>query len=151
MNCQEVKKNMPDLLNDGVSADAASRLREHLLSCPDCRQEFQELNETWARLGILAEEQPGPGLRRDFYRRLESVKKELAPAPHRQWRLLAARFLPEWRTAAPVPRFAAIALVVALGFAAGFFSGSARKPGPGQLEALNREVDGLKQQVSLSL
>lgn len=151
MNCQEIRKKMPDLLNDGLSAVETSQTRNHLLSCQDCRQEFQELNETWTRLGILEEEQPGPGLRRDFYRRLESYKKELASGTRHEWLRLLANFLPNRLSAAPALRFAAFALIVALGFGAGFFSGSSRKPDSGQLEALNREVDGLKQQVSLSL
>lgn len=151
MNCQEMRIKMPDLLNDGLSAADAARLREHMLSCPACREEFQELNETWARLGILTDEQPGPGLRRDFYRRLESMQKELAAREHAGWRRKLARLLPDWPLPMPRLRFAAAALSVAACFLAGFFIGSAGKGSPGQLTALNREVDGLKQQVSLSL
>ncbi len=151
MNCQEIRNNMPDLLNNGLPAVEASRLREHLLSCQPCQKEFQELNETWVRLGIVEEEQPGPELRRNFYRRLESYKQELAPRPQLEWRRFLARFLPGWPSAAPALRFAAAALIVALGFGAGFFSGAAKKGASGQLAALNHEVEDLKQQVSLSL
>ena len=151
MNCQEVRKNMPDLLNDGLPADAASKFRDHLLACRPCREEFQELNETWLRLGVLEEEQPGPELRRVFYRRLESYKKELARRQPGAWQQRMARFLPGWPLPAPALRFATAALIVALGFSAGFFSGAAKKNTSGQLAALNREVDSLKQQVSLSL
>ena len=91
MNCQEIRKKIPDLLNDGLAAAEASQLRDHLLSCPSCREEFQELNETWTRLGILKEEQPGPELRRDFYRQLESCQQELAP---RQRAQMAAEIRP---------------------------------------------------------
>jgi hypothetical protein len=151
MNCQEIRNKMPDLLNNGLAVAEASLLREHMLCCPSCQEEFQELNETWARLGILAEEQPGPGLRRDFYRRLESYKKDLAAREQAGWRQWFARFLPRWRFSAPLPRFAAASLAVALVFTAGFFIGDIGKSDPGQLTVLNREVDGLKQQVSLSL
>ena len=151
MNCQEIKNKMPDLLNGGLAASEASRLREHMLSCLSCREEFQELNETWTRLGILADEQPGPGLRRDFYRHLESLQKELAAREQTGWRQKVAGLLPNWHLPAPLPRFTAAALAVAACFTAGFFIGSAGKGSPGQLTALNREVDGLKQQVSLSL
>lgn len=151
MNCHEIRKKIPDMLNDGLPAAEASRLREHLLSCLPCREEFQELNETWTRLGILEEEQPGPELRRDFYLRLESYKKEIAPRQRTEWRQVLARFLPGWQSASPALRFAAVALIIALGFGAGFFSGTAKKPDSGQLAALNREIDGLKQQVSLAL
>jgi hypothetical protein len=151
MNCPEARKKIPDLLNDGLDAAEGSLLREHLLSCPACREEFAELDETWARLGILAEEQPGPGMRRDFYRRLESYQMELASGQHDERRKKLIRFLPRGQFSAPALRWAAAMLFVVLGFGAGFFAGAAKKADPGQLKALNREVDSLKQQVSLSL
>ncbi len=151
MNCQKIRIQMAELLNDGLGAEEAARLREHLGGCPACREEFQALNETWTRLGILAEEQPGPGLRRDFYRQLESYQQELAAGERTKWRQKMIRLLPSWRLPASLPRFAAASLVIGACFAAGFFVGSTGQGGPGQLNALNREVDGLKQQVSLAL
>jgi hypothetical protein len=142
---------MPELLNGELSAAESSRLRGHLLSCSACQQEFQELNETWMRLGILEEEQPGPELRRDFYRRLEDFKKELAPGPRTTGIRSLARFLPGWKWATPALRFASVAAIVAMGFAAGFFSGAAKKNDGTQLAALNREMGDLRQQVSLAL
>jgi hypothetical protein len=151
MNCQEIRKKIPDLLNEGLGAAEASQLRDHLLSCLPCREEFQELNETWMRLGILTEEQPGPELRHDFYRALEACQKELEPRQQRKWRQRFAQFLPRWQFSTPTLRFAAAALIVALGFGAGFFIGTGEKTDSKQLQVLNREVDSLKQQVSLSL
>jgi hypothetical protein len=151
MNCQEIRKKIPDLLNDGLAAAEASQLRDHLLSCLSCREEFQELNETWTRLGILKEEQPSPELRRDFYRRLESYQKELIPRQRAQWQQRFARFLPHWRFSLPSLRLAAAALIIALVFGAGFFIGTSNKTNSEQLTVLNREVDNLKQQASLAL
>jgi hypothetical protein len=146
MNCQEAKGKIPDLLNDGLAAADASRLREHLHSCPACRDEFQELNETWTRLGILAEAQPGPELRRNFYRQLELERQEtraaLRPAWPQQWR----RFL-----SAPALRLAASVLVVIAIFAGGYFLGSGQGSGSGQVQQLSREMNSLQQQFSLSL
>ena len=151
MNCQEIRNKIPDLLNNGLDATEASRLRDHLLSCPVCQEEFQELSETWTRLGILAEEQPGPELRRDFYRALESYQKELAPRQQTEWRQRFVRLLPRWPLRVPALGLAAAALIVVLGFGAGFFIGSGKKTTAEQVTVLNREVDNLKQQVSLSL
>ncbi len=151
MNCQETRKKMPDLLNNGLTDAEASRFREHILSCLSCRDEFQELNETWARLGILKEEQPGPELRRNFYRRLESYQKELTAREKTGWRQNFSRLLPNWKFSAPFPGFAAAILVVGLGFAAGFFIGHGGKTDTKSLTALNQEVNSLKQQVSISL
>jgi hypothetical protein len=143
---------MPELLNDELPPAEASRLRDHLGSCSACREEFQELNDTWMRLGILEEERPGPELRRDFYRRLEAFKKELAPElrPSRL-RSLARLLVPGWNWTAPSLRFASVAAIVALGFAAGFFSGAAKNGDPARMAALNREMGDLRQQVSLAL
>jgi hypothetical protein len=151
MNCPETRKKMPDLLNNGLDAAASSLLRDHLLSCLSCQEEFQELNETWTRLGILVEEQPGPEMRRDFYRQLESYQKELISTQRNEWRQKFIRFLPQRQFSVPALRWAAAVLIVALGFGAGFFSGAAKRTDDRQLTALNREVDSLQQQVSLSL
>jgi hypothetical protein len=151
MSCQEIRIKIPDLLNNGLIAAEASRLREHLLSCPTCQEEFQELSETWTRLGILKEEQPGPQLRRNFYQALESYKQELSIPDRVGWLQKFTRILPHWQFSAPVLRLAAAVLIVALGFGAGFFVGIGPKAEKEQLTVLNREVDSLKQQVSLSL
>ncbi|MCX6554718.1 MAG: HEAT repeat domain-containing protein [Candidatus Aminicenantes bacterium] len=150
MNCQEARGKIPDLLNDGLAAAEASRLREHLLSCPSCREEFQELSETWARLGILPEVQPGPELRRNFYRQLELELRETAAALRPAWRQWF-RFLPNLRLSAPVLRLVAPALVVIAVFASGFFLGNGQKDGSGQIQRLSREKDNLQQQFSLAL
>jgi len=146
MNCREARGKIPDLLNDGLAAAEESRLREHLLSCPSCREEFQELSETWARLGILPEVQPGPELRRNFYRQLELERRETAAALRPSWRQQWRRFL-----SAPVMRMAASFLVVLAVFASGFFLGNGQKDGSGQIQRLSREKDSLQQQFSLSL
>jgi len=151
MICQDMRNKIPDLLNNDLAGAEASQLRGHLLSCPSCRQEFQELNETWTRLGIIREEQPSPELRRNFYRRLESCQKELMPGQRTEWRQKFARLLPHWQFHAPALRMAAASLIIALGFTAGFFTGTAKKTDKGQLAVLNREVASLKQQVSFSL
>ncbi|MBU4405102.1 MAG: hypothetical protein KKG79_05795, partial [Acidobacteria bacterium] len=80
MNCQEMKKMIPDLLQNGLESGQDEHYREHLHSCPACWQEWQDLHETWTRLGILPEEQPGPELRRNFYRQLEASRREMAAA-----------------------------------------------------------------------
>ncbi len=147
MNCQESRERMPDLLQNGLADDEAGIVREHLRSCPACWQEWQELHETWTRLGILPEEQPGPSLRRDFYRRLET----LAATERRPWRERLRRLLPDLRTVPLAMRLAAAVLVVAVGFGAGFFMGNGRENGSGKIERLSREVDNLQQQMTLSL
>jgi hypothetical protein len=151
MNCQETRKKIPDLLNNGLDIAEASLLRDHLRSCSSCQEEFQELDETWTRLGILKEEQPGPELRRNFYRALESYQKELVPRQRSGWQQRIAQFLPHWQFSAQALRLTVAMLIVVLGFGAGFFIGAGKNTDSEQLLVLNQEVDNLKQQVSLSL
>jgi hypothetical protein len=147
MTCEEIRKNIPELLTDGLPAADAARLKEHLNSCPSCWQEWQDLQETWTRLGILREEQPGPELRRNFYQALAAAQKDLAAG--NGWRQKLARLLPAWRLPVPALRLAAASLVVAAGFAIGFFAGAGGDGG--KIERLGREVDRLQQQMSMQL
>ena len=146
MKCEEIRKNIPGLLAADLEGADAARLRDHLHSCSSCWQEWQELQETWTRLGILREEQPGPGLRRNFYQALEAARQELTAGTG--WRQKLGRLLPAWPTA-QVLRLAAASLVVAAGFGIGFFAGG-RGDG-GKIERLGREVDRLQQQMTLQL
>jgi hypothetical protein len=148
MNCQEARNQMPDLLRDGLEAADAEAVRGHIHSCRACWQEWSELHETWTRLGLVPEERPSPQLRREFYRRLEASRR--TAAARLPWRERLRRLLPDLRALSPAMRLAAAALVVTIGFAAGFSIGSSRRDG-GRVEVLNQEVDRLKQQVSLSL
>ncbi len=158
MNCQESRDRMADLLQGDLPDGEARCLREHLHSCPTCWQEWQELNETWTRLGLLPDEQPSQNLRRDFYRRLEASRRELAATARRPLRERLPGLLSRLRTmaevlrpASPAMRLAAAVLVVAVGFGAGFFMGHGQENGSGKIERLSREVDSLQQQMTLSL
>ncbi|HUU05342.1 MAG TPA: HEAT repeat domain-containing protein [Patescibacteria group bacterium] len=150
MNCQEMKKMIPDLLQNGLEGGPNDLYWEHLHSCPDCWQEWQDLHETWTRLGILPEEQPGPELRQNFYRQLEASRREMAAAKGTPWRQRWRRLLPDWRVAVPAMRLAAAVMVVAIGFGIGFMAGGNRESS-GKFARLNQEVERLQQQVSLSL
>lgn len=151
MNCRECKKKIPDLLQGGLQNGEAARCQEHLRSCPACWQEWQELHETWTRLGVLPEEQPSPELRRNFYRMLELQRRASTQGERPAWWRLDRLWVPTLRLSAPALRLAAAFLIVVAGFGAGFFLGNGPKGGSGQLQRLNREVDDLKQQMSLSL
>lgn len=151
MNCREAQMQLPDLLQDGLEAAASDRLRGHLQSCPACWQEWQELHETWSRLGLLPEEKPGPELRRDFYRMLEAERRGAAAAARRPWRERLRLLLPAPGAMQPALRLAAAALVVGVGFSAGLFVGRGGSAARERIEQLSREVVQLRGQASLSL
>lgn len=149
MNCQEARTRIPDLLQEGAGA-AAEALRAHIAACPACCREWQELSDTWTRLGLLPEESPSPKLRRDFYRLLEAARSEAAPAMRPPWRQRLRALLPDLRPLAPAMRLAA-ALVIVAGFGAGFFIGRRNPAAAEQVQLLRSEVGQLRQQASLSL
>ena len=157
MNCQEIKGKIVDCLSGGLAPTDHAAFDQHLASCGSCRRELDELNETWSRLGILAQETPGPGLRAGFYKMLESYKEGLEGKRAPQWLRNLARFF-TLRLAQPALRVVAAAVLVAVGFAAGFWTQAQRLRTPtrpmvmaGEAQNLHREIDGLRQQVSLSL
>ncbi len=150
MNCQEMRKMIPDLLQNGLESSQDERYRDHLYSCPACWQEWQDLHETWTRLGILPEEQPSPELRRNFYRQLEASRIEMTAGGILPWRQRWRRLLTDWHFAFPTMRLAAAVMVVAIGFGIGFMAGGSRG-NSGKFARLNQEVERLQQQVSLQL
>lgn len=151
MKCNEARSRIADLLQEGSGGAETERVREHLAACPACWQEWQEMHETWTRLGLLPEEQPSPSLRRDFYRQLEASRRQLGAAGQRPLRDRLRGLLPDLRRLTPAMRLAAATLVVAAGFGAGLFLGSGGGNGTGKIERLSREVDSLQQQMTLSL
>jgi hypothetical protein len=141
MNCQEIKGKIVDCLSGGLAPVDRAAFDQHLASCGSCRRELEELNETWSRLGILAQETPGPGLRAGFYKMLESYKEGL-----------------EGKRAPRCLRAMAAAVLVAVGFAAGFWMQAQRLRTPtrpavltSDAQNLHQEINRLRQQVSLSL
>jgi hypothetical protein len=148
MTCNETRNHMAELLlGNGPDNDAATRTREHLQTCPACWREWQELQESWTRLGLLPEEQPSPELRRNFYQALEAAQLDLASG--NGWRQKLRRLLPAWHVPAPALRLAAASLIIACGFGIGFYAGG-RGDGA-KVERLGREVDRLQQQMTMQL
>jgi hypothetical protein len=59
MRCDEIQEHLIDLLYDeGGASQENSELRDHLLSCPACRGEYEELQQTRKHLGIWKDESP---------------------------------------------------------------------------------------------
>jgi hypothetical protein len=155
MNCERTQVMFADYLTGDLDARSRRRVQAHIAGCTACRADLENLTMVWAKLGVLPEEQPGPGLRHRFYGMLEDYKNSL-PAAERQ----AAR--PE-RTGSPGggwrgwftfrrPAFAAAfsAFLVLAGLAAGWFIAGGRAD-VDRLALLSREVQNMRQEVALSL
>src|SRR5262245_3864090 len=53
MQCEEVRRNIPDYLTGTLAAPLESSVQEHLEGCPQCREEFDALNTLWASLDLI--------------------------------------------------------------------------------------------------
>jgi hypothetical protein len=151
MSCEKTQERFADYLTGDLDEEGRADVRRHILSCASCRADLENLTVVWAKLGVLPEEQPGPGLRHRFYGkleeykdRLESGKKAARPAgPLSGWR--------EWfsfRRPAFAASFSAFLLIAGLG---GGWLLSGGRAGGAQLATLSREVEDMRQQVALSL
>jgi len=148
MSCEKTQERFADYLTGDLEEEGRADIRRHILSCPACRADLENLTVVWAKLGVLPEEQPGPGLRHRFYGMLEEYKDKLEAGrrearPRAGWR--------EWltfRRPAFAASFSAFLLIAGLGggwLLNGGASGGAR------LATLSREVQDMRQQVGLSL
>jgi hypothetical protein len=165
MTCKTIFDNFADYLTGDLDEAARRSVQNHISNCSVCREELENLTLIWARLGVLPEERPGPGLRDRFYTMLEEQKAALEVTSGRTAavrpgdRTGAAHTLPgrhpgsfrEWvmfRRPACAASFSAFLLLFGIG--AGWFLAG----GPGgarRLAVLSSEVQDMRQQVALNL
>jgi len=80
MICQDCKSALPDLLLD-PAATANRAAREHMESCAPCREEFRELEATFALLDAWQAPEPSPY----FDQKLAVRLREAEAAPPAGW------------------------------------------------------------------
>jgi HEAT repeats/Putative zinc-finger len=148
MTCEKCQERFADYLTGGLDATGRKDVQDHILDCPACRMDLENLTVIWAKLGVLPEEQPSGGLRHRFYTMLEEYKDGLE-AERRAARVASGRGWRAWFTFQR-PAFAASfsAFILLVGAAAGWLAGggSALKRAD-----LSRQVQDMRQQVALSL
>lgn len=146
MTCEKTQERFADYLTGDLDEAGRAEVQAHILDCPACRGDLEDLTVVWAKLGVLPEEQPGGAVRARFYAMLEEEKARAAAAtagPKPRW---ADGF--SFRRPAFAASFAAALLLVGLG--AGWFLSGAR-PGGASYARLSGEVEAMRQQVALSL
>ncbi len=80
MRCDEVQEYLIDIIYDeGSDSPVNVEMREHLRTCPTCREELEELKQTRKYLQLWKEEPP-----------LRTVRMERQVVPHRglKWKYL---------------------------------------------------------------
>jgi anti-sigma factor RsiW len=151
MNCEKTQERFADYLTGDLDESGRAEVREHILACPACRGDLEDLTVAWARLGVLPEEQPGGPVRSRFYAMLQEYKEGLE-AEKKAARAAGSR--PGWRDWFTFrrPAFAASfsVLLLVLGLGAGLLLNGGRVAGV-RYATLSREVQDMRQQIALSL
>lgn len=72
MNCNEVQAAMIDYLDQAMNTASAARIKEHLDTCGECRQEAGEVQALLTAMKNRSQEMPSPALRENFNTMLQS-------------------------------------------------------------------------------
>ena len=151
MKCQEIRDQFSDFLTGEINQDMQSAMQIHLSSCSNCRQELENLNEVWTKLGVLPEEEPGEVMRDRFYTMLESYKEALNDSKEKRrggWRV--SQLLLALRSMQPALQLTTILVVLFIGLMAGFFISSTNHNRE-SVQILSREVENMRHIVAVSL
>ena len=151
MNCKEIKDKFPDYLIGDLDVTGEKNIKNHAATCASCREELENLTETWTKLGVLPEEQPGENLRENFYTMLESYKAGLEQKKQgfgtKKW--LDSLFGKIWPRR-PVFQFAFTLFLLLIGFSIGLFLPTAN-PDNTERRELRQEVRDLRQSAALAM
>lgn len=105
MECRNIRRNLPALLDGDLRPEPRREIQRHLESCPDCTAELGELQEL-LRVGDDALAYPGAPLR---FEALRTRMAAIEPLDH------VVRYqLPELRIPGAVPRFTVAMLLLAV-------------------------------------
>src|SRR5687767_9514699 len=140
MECEDIQADLPDHLAGALPATRADAVVAHLAACPMCAAEFEELAETWERLGDLPHHRvDSAGMRARFDAALEAHQRS---STHR-------RFWPHGMSGYGL-QFAAAAALLIVGIALGRQLAPAPVVDP-QIAGLREELRDVRQMVTLSM
>jgi HEAT repeats/Putative zinc-finger len=166
MSCRRAEPSIADYLAGTLDSDATRELQGHLAACADCRAEVEGLAAVWAGLGLVADEEPGEGLRSRFYARLEvalAAEEERGAGLAGRWGDRLARWFGGQGHPFRQGLAAAVVLAVGIGIGAlgagGGLGGGGRGAAPrpedpataGEIAELRQEVGAMSRLLALSL
>ena len=144
MNCDNVKEQLPEWLNEQLPESERNLLENHLTQCPDCRQELAAARQLWQRMASVRSPEPRPEMRARFYAMLDTYKK-VEQVQHRP----SLRREPQ-----QAMRLAYSVLLVGVGVAVGYWMQYQRTPTLAykqQIDTLSTQVAEMRQMMMLSL
>ena len=151
MNCDQLKKLIPDLLLDDLDELTQKEVQSHLASCQNCKQEVENLATLWRKLGEIPEQKPSPELRLRFDTMLEAYKEGLHHVnSRRSWRNVANSWLEKWWPKQPIIQFATAALLLIFGIVIGSRL-NVFKAQNGEMDQLRTEVQNMRRTFAISL
>lgn len=151
MDCREVKKNFADYLAGNLDTGLVLKVKDHLISCQNCREEVENMDEIWTKLGVLPEVEPSKKLRDRFYTMLKSYKEQAYPLKKfKGIRYFLGNIFNILKPRSPLYQFSILLVLLVLGIFIGSSLRSPEYPVPNN-KLQSRESDEIRKQAVLSL
>ena len=144
MNCQSIQQQLTDYLTGQLDTENRDNIQAHLLECPDCQAELNQLEAVWNGLEQIPQEVPSPMLRQKFNRMLEEERSR------KSLRTKIRESLTEWNAHRPAPQFVAGFAIFIIGLVVGYGVRGSRSHHHDLLK-LGQEVQSMKQMMSISM
>lgn len=141
MECSDYREMITMLLSGELNEEMKLELEKHLLSCTECRKEYESAVYVWNLMGEFPVVEPSRTMDERFSIAHENYARKMNKSNPAEW--ILAR-LKEMFSRSLFPRIAFSVFLVAAGISAGYFLGR-----PGNLKtAYNWQIDSLSSQVS---
>jgi hypothetical protein len=75
MQCEEVREQFAEYVNDNIDGPIRLQIAQHLETCQPCRVELGELKDLWAELGNIPQAAPTPDIRTRFNEMLDAYRQ----------------------------------------------------------------------------
>jgi predicted anti-sigma-YlaC factor YlaD len=90
MKCHSVQKKLSAYQDTELETHEREQVKEHLLNCRTCREQYAELERVWQTLGEFEEIRPNPWFYQQIVRKIKEPREQRL-FPGLQW---APRLLP---------------------------------------------------------
>jgi hypothetical protein len=157
MNCDRIREQLPECLAGLLDKAEREQVIEHLEGCSACRAELADLGTIWRGMEAMTPPEPNRAMRTRFLETLEAYKAGLEQAPPRPVNPLTATAAAKprnkwfaWWPAQPALQMALAAALLLGGVLVGRWQAAPHQASP-EIAALQTQVEGLRQMVSMSL
>jgi hypothetical protein len=152
MKCDKYKEELSLLITGYMAVADKKKLLDHLAACPDCRMEFETLQNIWNLMGEIPMPSSSSSMERGFHAMLDNFLPD--PVPHKNMAQVFTDKIkglwnhhPMWQLA-----YSMVLLIIGLGI--GYSSGHYRQgefAGTRKIDSLSSQVSDMKQMIMLSL